>query len=167
MKRIRNKKGKFIRSLNPYFMWFLIIVVVYAVLVLVGVNFKRSAENLKAIGRETVIHNVSAKSEIKEIQDTKSWINAKIEKVAAKYGRSAYQMKRTVECETRYKNKQSEVVKNGKREDSWGIYQIHLPDHPSVSREQAMDIDFAIDWAGQHWNDVKWYAYNRKTDKCN
>lgn len=34
----------------------------------------------------------------------------------------------------------------GAREDSWGPAQIHLPDNPSVSREQASDPDFALNF---------------------
>lgn len=30
------------------------------------------------------------------------------------------------------------------REDSWGAVQIHLPDHPIITRKQAQNIDFSI-----------------------
>lgn len=32
------------------------------------------------------------------------------------------------------------------REESYGLVQIHLPSHPSVSLEQATDIEFALDF---------------------
>lgn len=35
---------------------------------------------------------------------------------------------------------------NGK-EDSWGVFQIHLPDHPDVTRDQALDWKFNVEWA--------------------
>lgn len=34
----------------------------------------------------------------------------------------------------------------GDREDSWGPAQIHLPDNPEVTREQASDPDFALEF---------------------
>lgn len=39
---------------------------------------------------------------------------------------------------------QSEHVKDGVRENSWGLAQIHLPDWPGVSRAEAQDPEFAI-----------------------
>lgn len=49
-----------------------------------------------------------------------------------------------------FQNTQSNVVNlkgpNG-REDSWGIAQIHLPAHPEISKEQALDPKWSIDWA--------------------
>ncbi len=47
------------------------------------------------------------------------------------------------------------------REDSWGLSQIHLPSHPEITREQATDPDFALEFiskefaAGRSW---KWKA---------
>ena len=37
------------------------------------------------------------------------------------------------------------IVK-GQQERSYGLAQIHLPDHPGVSYEQAIDKDFALDF---------------------
>lgn len=37
------------------------------------------------------------------------------------------------------------------REDSWGCAQIHLPDHPTVTREQALDPTFAVSFAAKHF----------------
>jgi len=88
------------------------------------------------------------------------------------YGVSGYQMERTVECESRFNNVQSSAKDpsgpNG-REDSWGIAQIHLPSHPYIGREDAMTEEFAIEWMAKNFNSphVTWYAYNRKTDRCN
>lgn len=33
---------------------------------------------------------------------------------------------------------------SGQLEDSWGIVQIHLPSHPTITKEQATNPDFAI-----------------------
>jgi hypothetical protein len=34
--------------------------------------------------------------------------------------------------------------KDGTREESYGLVQIHLPAHPTVSKDQATDPTFAI-----------------------
>jgi hypothetical protein len=39
---------------------------------------------------------------------------------------------------------------NGK-EDSWGVAQIHLPAHRDISKEQAQDPVFAINWTAQQF----------------
>lgn len=59
----------------------------------------------------------------------------------------------TLKCESAgWQNKQSQVPHaagpNG-LEDSWGVVQIHLPDHPDVTRAQALDPSFAVPWAAQ------------------
>lgn len=54
-------------------------------------------------------------------------------------------------CESRFRNIQSEVIspKTGKRENSWGIFQINLDPtgHPEISKAQALDIEFNIRWS--------------------
>ena len=58
----------------------------------------------------------------------------------------------TLKCESNFYSIQSRIPKKGApngREDSWGVAQIHLPAHPSVTREQALDPYFAINWAAE------------------
>ncbi len=54
------------------------------------------------------------------------------------------------------------------REDSWGIAQIHLPDHPSITRAQALDPDFALDFMAREFSlghGNNWTCYkNKSTD---
>lgn len=86
-----------------------------------------------------------------------------------KYGVSSYQIRRTIECESHFNNIQSNVVKNGVREESYGVAQIHLPSHPHITKEQALDISFAIEFMAQelkNGRDWKWYGYNKYTDEC-
>lgn len=94
-----------------------------------------------------------------------STVRALIEASAAKYGVNAVQLRNTLWCESQYKIGQSEYPDasgpNG-REDSWGVAQIHLPDHPDVSREQAQDITFAVDWAAKEFaagRATQWTCY--------
>ena len=107
--------------------------------------------------------------EVIDNEDRIDYLIRKIQQKAKLYGVNAYQMQRTIECESRFNNIQSTAYKNGVREDSWGIAQIHLPSHSEVSRLEAMNEEFAIEWMAQNFNNpyVTWYAYSRKYDKCN
>lgn len=153
----RDKKGKFV-SYRPYLRAFLIGFGIYAVSMIGGNTIWGLAKSLEKV---FVVENSQAVEEL-TLED-------KIYKVAKRFGISGYQMWRTIECETNVRNIQSEIRDptgpNG-REDSWGYPQIHLPSWPDVSREEALNEDFAIKWMAEHWNKAKWFAYNRKTDKC-
>jgi hypothetical protein len=82
-------------------------------------------------------------------------------------GTKAYQMKRTIWCESFNHNVQSYVIdRRGHREESYGLVQIHLPSHPKVTKAQALDIEFAIKWMSDNWEGTAWYGYSRKLDKC-
>jgi len=82
-------------------------------------------------------------------------------------GTKAYQMKRTIWCESFNNNVQSYVIdRRGNREESYGLVQIHLPSHPTVTKEQALDVEFAIRWMSNNWEGTAWYGYSRKLDKC-
>ena len=66
-------------------------------------------------------------------------------------------------CESRLRNVQSEVITNGVREESYGIFQIHLPDHPSVTRELALNPSWAIEWSAEKFkaDPTIWVCYNK------
>ena len=72
----------------------------------------------------------------------------------------------TIYCESMFYNIQSGIVKDGVREPSYGLAQIHLPSHPSITVDQAMNPYFAIDFIINHWADDIWHGYNRTTDTC-
>lgn len=59
---------------------------------------------------------------------------------------------------------QSYIPANGPngREDSWGVAQIHLPSHPEITREQAQDPEWALEWAANEFKNgraSKWTEY--------
>jgi len=58
-----------------------------------------------------------------------------------------------IECESNFVSKQSDIWRNGKRELSFGIAQIHLPSHPDVTKEQALDKEFSIHWTAKKWKE--------------
>lgn len=81
---------------------------------------------------------------------------------ATKYGVDRNKMISTIECESHYKNVQSGLYhRDGTREDSWGLAQIHLPNHPNVTREQALDPYFAIEFMAEKFSKgwYKWSCY--------
>ena len=53
----------------------------------------------------------------------------------------------TIRCESSFvPDVQSfHITKNGTREESYGLAQINLPSWPSISKEQAIDPEFALD----------------------
>ena len=72
-----------------------------------------------------------------------STVLAKIDAVSAKYGVSRDMVYKIVVCETAGTfdpTIQSQIIKNGIQEDSWGLAQIHLPDHPDISKQQATEV---------------------------
>lgn len=163
MKYKRDRRGKFVSD-KMLTKIFLVTVFLGAVSMIgwntivntIGATFE--VENAKAV--EPITNEVIAEARIE-------YLISRIYNIAKVYGISGYQMERTIECESRFNNIQSSAYKNGIREDSWGIAQIHLPSWPEVSREEALDEEFAIDWMASHWNKAVWYGYSRKYDRCN
>lgn len=78
-----------------------------------------------------------------------------------------YLIERTIWCESRNWNIQSKVMRGGQREDSWGIGQIHLPSHTGITKEEALDVEFTIEWMAKNIHTTKWYGFNAKSDTCN
>lgn len=74
---------------------------------------------------------------------------------------------KTVYCESMWISQKSVLP-----EESYGLAQIHLPSHKNVTKEQAMDAYFAIDFLVEHWftdqatADKMWFGYSRMTGMC-
>lgn len=64
-----------------------------------------------------------------------------------------------------WQNIQSKIPVEGGpngREDSWGICQIHLPDHPNISKAQALDVRFCVAYTVKQFkegNARQWTEY--------
>ena len=96
-------------------------------------------------------------------------------KAAKEYGVSAYVMESIISCESgwnpsiqsRHTYSATNVprgYKVGDREQSFGLVQIHAPAHPHVSREQATDPEFAIDFLARNiavGRASMWSCYNQ------
>lgn len=94
-----------------------------------------------------------------------------IQEYSVKYNVSAYLMSKVVQCESHGVNGQSEFLDptgpNG-REDSWGIVQIHLPAHPEVTKDEALDREFSIEWMAKKFSEGQsniWSCYDLVKDK--
>lgn len=100
-------------------------------------------------------------------------IEKKILLYSQKYNVPYQRLYNTIDCETDHTfdtKIQSQVKYNfsapvrgivkGEQEKSFGLAQIHLPDHPNVSYSQAIDADFAIEFMAQHYSKGKdiWFC---------
>ena len=160
----RDRRGRFIEGERTLTRIFLGVGLVYMVS-MIGLNTIWGWA--KSLETAFVVENSQA---VEVVEDRIDYLKRKIAQKAKLYGVSAYQMERTIWCESRFNNVQSSAYyKNGQREESYGLAQIHLPDHPSVSKEEALTEEFAIEWMAKNFHNpyVTWYGYNRKTDKCN
>lgn len=66
------------------------------------------------------------------------------------------------QSELKYKEGNRWGFPAGTQEKSYGICQIHLPDHPEISYEQAIDPDFCIEYMAQQFaqgNASQWMGY--------
>lgn len=84
-----------------------------------------------------------------------------ISEAAIKHGVSATVMREVIKCESMYQNIQSLIPANGPngREDSWGIVQIHLPSHPSVTRAEALNKEFAANFLAEKLSKNQGYLW--------
>ncbi len=83
-----------------------------------------------------------------------SWTPSEYAKVLRQYEIKEKDIEKildVIKCESNFRNIQSEIIKDGIREPSFGIAQIHLPSHPDVSMEQALDEEFSIHWTAKKW----------------
>ena len=56
-----------------------------------------------------------------------------------------------IKCESNYvQDIRAKAILSYGLEDSWGLSQIHLPSHPAVTREEAINPQYAIDFMTTH-----------------
>lgn len=88
--------------------------------------------------------------------------------VASKEGLNVGVFLATLKCEGDFYNGQSYVLKEGGpngREDSWGVAQINLPYHPEITKAQALNPFWSINWMADQWlkgNEWKWSCWHTK-----
>lgn len=103
----------------------------------------------KSIVPQTVPQPISEPEEVIEN------LHDKITRYALKYDIPRESLRVLVGCETAWTfspTLQSYArYKNGEREESYGLAQIHAPAHPHISYAQMIDPDFALDFIGKNW----------------
>ena len=67
-----------------------------------------------------------------------------INEYSLKYGVSASVIRKVIACESGYNPRAV-----GDHSKSFGLVQIHLPSHPSVSKDQALDPEFSVDFLAE------------------
>jgi hypothetical protein len=73
------------------------------------------------------------------------------------YGVSSSTVSSVIKCESGFK--QNAIGDNG---NSFGLVQIHLPSNPTITREQALDPDFAVSFLAKQLASKKgklWTCY--------
>ena len=76
---------------------------------------------------------------------------------ANKYGVDANLMRAVINCESR--NVETAIGDGGK---SYGLVQIHLPSWPEITKEQAINPDFALDFMAKKFSENRenlWTCY--------
>lgn len=98
---------------------------------------------------------------------TKLELVQKVYKYADEYDVNPKTMVRLINCENTDwdTDLQSRIVnKKGIREKSYGLSQIHLPDHPDITKEQATDADFSLKFMAENLKKGKgtmWSCYKK------
>jgi len=104
---------------------------------------------------------------------TKQELINKVYQYSEIHNQDPIKVKRTIDCENRdwdidlqslltYKAGNRWGFAEGTYEKSYGLAQIHLPDHPDITYEQATDPDFAINYMAEHLGrDVTWSCYKK------
>lgn len=55
-----------------------------------------------------------------------------------------------IQSNHRYTDNAPKGYSAGMREQSYGLVQIHLPAHPNISKEEATDPEFAVDFLAKN-----------------
>ena len=87
-------------------------------------------------------------------------IPEKIERYSLKYNVNPITVNKVISCESNYNP--NNIGDNG---TSFGLVQIHLPAHPNITKSQALDPDFAIDYLTKNLkagNGRMWTCYRNR-----
>lgn len=120
---------------------------------------------INSITPKAVAYEAPRKSFPIIIESRKTWNDTSIRQLihdkAKEYGVKESVMLNVIDCESYSSTTlQSYVVKNGVREDSWGIAQIHLPSHKDITKEQALDPEFAVTYMAKEMSEGRAYEWS-------
>jgi hypothetical protein len=134
----------------------------------IGLDVLISRESHYVYAKEPVVEVPKEVQIAVHIDWTEERIKQEIAAVAKKYKVSEDKMRETIQCESHFVTDiqshhlysftdATRGIYAGEREQSYGLSQIHLPDHPKVTYEQAIDPKFAINFMGKAF--ANGYAY--------
>lgn len=118
---------------------------------IITIAFQANAERVTYTAKE-VVSEPEVLIEVK-IDWTIERIQQEVFDVAEEYGVSGEEMWNTILCESNGSTTiQSKHIRpDGSRELSFGLVQIHLPAHPNVSYEEAIDPQFSIRFMAENF----------------
>lgn len=94
---------------------------------------------------------------IREVKPCEVSIQSCIEEKAKQYNVSSFTMGKVIFCESSFKENAV-----GDNNTSFGLSQIHLPAHPNITKEEAFDREFAIEFMAKEMSEGrawKWSCY--------
>lgn len=120
--------------------------------VTITIAFTANAERVTYTAEEPVQEPREVLIEEK-IEWTKERIQQEVRERSVEYGVSYDQMWGTIMCESQGSTTvQSRHRRpDGTREQSFGLVQIHLPAHLNVSKEEAIDPEFAVTFMAENF----------------
>lgn len=170
MKRHRDNRGRYAKKYRKASRWEMIIVlsIVASYIVAIGLHelgmaVERWIDTVYASTEEEVIDEVVEPKVVQiavKIDWTPERIKEEVWKRAEKYNTFPEMMWQTILCENPQLDPelQSLIVKDGVREDSWGLSQFHLPsgnktaEGVTITKEMAQNPEIALDAMAYHFS---------------
>lgn len=90
---------------------------------------------------------------------TQDEVRSLVDKYAVQYGVSKVVMHQVMNCESHYMYNIPGDKRNGIYE-SFGVSQIHLKDHPDITKQQALDADFSTEWMAKEMKAGRAYQWS-------
>ena len=107
-----------------------------------------------------IVHYTKTKAQ--SIIHSEPYIGDLISMYAKEYEINGALMYKLIECEsagTFDPTIQSRHIKDGIREDSWGLAQIFLPAHPEITKEQAQDMDYSLQFIARNFQEGNYWMW--------
>lgn len=140
---------------------------IVGILAFIAVSLFADAPHLAApyVEAQQVVTPVTPKVDQRKALSVEELINS----ASAKYNVSSSEMWRIMRCENKsfdpkmqsrhiydFSSARRNIVE-GTRERSYGLVQIHLPDHPTITYEQATDPAFSVDFLAKNLSKGRGY----------
>lgn len=176
MKQLRDSRGRYAKRYQQASRWERLIIVGVILGQAVGVGLDAFSQKYlvplvyaQEIVEEEVVEPKTVLIAV-EIDWTEERIKKEVWDAAARYNTFPEKMWDTIQCENPALDPelQSLIVKDGVREDSWGLAQFYLPaknktaEGQVISKEMAQDPEIALDAMAYHFSEGRahlWTCY--------